>query len=168
MYNLPEHTIDLLDEKFLSPDDYDWVCSQIEALQILFEHCWWTHADPDALHTQAQVGYLSGLMDLEREDRLELMEIILGRPLEWNMEDFPGAVPEDDMEYPEEYPGPSLKDIRITRWMNSVLIEYYLNGDGHELNNKLGYTSQTAIRNQKRIARATAKQASASVTATDS
>lgn len=161
MYNLPDHTLELLEQRDLPPDDFDWICSQIEALHILFDSCWWPYADPDSLHTQKQVGFLAGAMDLEREDRLEVMEIILGYPLEWDVdEDYPGAVDEDSYEEPDAYPGPSLKDLRITKWMNSILIDYFLNGDGRELNKRLGYTSLEAIRHKKRLARQALRTAS--------
>lgn len=156
-----------LDALNLSAQDYFWVIDQLEALQIAFDNPPWVHANPDDLHTQAQVGYLSHVMDLERHERIEVLEIILGRQLHWDVsQDFPGSVPEEDMEEPENYPGPSLKDIGITKWMTSHLIDYYLNGDGLELNKKLGYTSKTSTDQAKRITRQVAQAAKANATGT--
>lgn len=150
----------LLDQYILSQTEREWIENELLILRIEFDNPHW-YSDPDALHTQKQVGFLAGLMDLEREERLEVGSLLVGHPLIWNFEDFPGVVEEDDMDTPEEYPGPSLKDIRITRWMMSRLINYYKTGNGHDLNRILGYQSATAKRNQKRAEREAAKQAKA-------
>src|SRR3972149_2982210 len=118
---------ELLLTKNLNTTEYDWVVQQLEGLRIAFDN----PPDYDALRTDAQVGYLAGAMDLERPDRLDALAILTGLELFWT----PG--PEDagrNFTNPESYPGPSSKDLRLTRWMFKILIDYYLNGDGLTFN----------------------------------
>jgi len=144
----------------LTDDEYDWVVVQLEALKIRFDNPEWSLSHADAPHTQKQVGYLAGLMDLERPDRIELLEIITDLTTHWDFTDwYPGSDEIVEMEYPEEYPGRSSKDLRITRWMHSVLVDYYIDGEGLNLNETLGYTSQSSIIEAKRAQRLLDKQA---------
>lgn len=135
MLDLADYTISLLAQKGLSDDAY--IVGQLEALKLLFDNPGWLYM-ADAEHTTAQVGYLIGLMDLEHDDRIELLSMIVGLPLKTS------------------------DDARITRWMFSVLIDYYLNGEGQKLNEAIGYKSADIIRSEKRFEREAAKQATAS------
>ena len=153
---LTDYAQDILNSKFLTQEDQDWVIAEIEDLVWRFDNPSWPLDKANDLHTQAQVGYLSGVMDLEREHRIEVVEMIMGFPLMYVLgEWFPGVA--EPLE-PDNYPGASLKDVRITRWEMSVLIDYYIAGNGSELNERLGYTSKTTIRTQKRLAKAALKQ----------
>ena len=124
-----------------------WVATELETLRLQLDNppnYDWTEYP----HTQKQVGYLAGLMDLGtdekdidgRADRYELLSLILGWAIEYDLRDFPGMVLE------KSEPGPSSKDIRITRWMHSVLITYFKDGNGAELVNRLGYITATTKR----------------------
>lgn len=155
---ISNHTLNLIAEKDLPQADLQYVYNELDQLRHLFDNPTWTIPAAYALHTQPQVGYLAGLMDLLREDRLECLEIIIGRELFWDFEDYPGSVDPEHMEYPEEYPGKSSKDVTITRWEVSVLIEYYLNGNGLTLNERLGYRSATAVRDEERAKRIVEEQ----------
>jgi hypothetical protein len=136
MSALADYTLSLLAQRNLSPEDYEWAVDQIEAIKMLFDNPSWLYsADYD--HTNEQAGYLISLMDIERNDRLELMSMFVGFPLKTS------------------------NDARINRWMFSVLIDYYLNGEGTKLNEALGYTKRSVIRQAKRLARQAAKQAKA-------
>jgi hypothetical protein len=136
MSALADYTLSLLAQRNLSPEDYEWAVDQIEAIKMLFDNPSWLYsADYD--HTNEQTGYLISLMDIERNDRLELMSMFVGFPLKTS------------------------NDARINRWMFSVLIDYYLNGEGTKLNEALGYTKRSVIRQAKRLARQAAKQAKA-------
>ena len=149
---------ELLLTKNLNTTEYDWVVQQLEGLRIAFDN----PPDYDALRTDAQVGYLAGAMDLERPDRLDALAILTGLELFWT----PG--PEDagrNFTNPESYPGPSSKDLRLTRWMFKILIDYYLNGDGLTFNETLGYTSAAVKRAEKRAQRAALRSAKANTRA---
>lgn len=156
---LTSYARDILNSKFLDPVSEAWIISEIEDLAFKFEHPTWPQAKADALHTQAQVGYLSGVMDLEREDRIEVIELIMGFPIYYVLgEWFPGVT--EPLEI-DNYPGPSLKDVRITRWQTSVLIDYYVSGDGHQFNETLGYKSSTTLRIERKSQDATTESACA-------
>ena len=104
-------------------------------------------------------------MDLEREDRIKVIEMIMGFPLMYVLgEWFPGVAEPLD---PDNYPGPSLKDVRITRWQTSILIDYWINGNGSELNERLGLTSASAKAQAKRDQKLAQKQAKADDTPVD-
>lgn len=162
MSPISNYTLELLAKKDLSSADYDWVMAQIEGLHIVFDNPAWPVHKAEALHTQPQIGYLTGLMDIESdEERYEALEIITGLHLFWDItESYPGSEVEV-MDHPEQYPGKSSKDLRINRWMTSVLIEYYLNGEGSELNETLGYTTASAVREEERRQREADKAAQA-------
>ena len=153
--NLGKYRQTLLDSFLLTADEREWIELEIVTLEIEFENPYW-YSGNNELHTQQQVGYLAHACDLNREDRLEVISLLVGFELHYEGEDFPGAVFDD-----QDFSGPSLKDVRITRWMMSRLIEYYLTGNGHELNRKLGYPSAKAERSAKRAERGAQKQAKA-------
>ena len=157
---------DILDSFFLMPDDEQWVIIEIEDLAYQFEHPQWPMVAASKLHTQKQVGYLTGMMNLEeRDDRIKVIELIMGYPLYYVLgEWYPGIT---EPENPDLYPGPSLKDVRMTRWETSVLLEYYINGNGHELNERLGLTSATSVAKKKRDKKLAQKQTQTNGTATD-
>ena len=169
---LTDYTLDLVNEKVDDPDDRQWVLDMLEGLKIQMDNppdTWLYNADEP--HTQQQVGYLAGLMDLAyREDRLEMVSILVGYEAYYDGEEFPNYVPLEDL--PEDkrylYPGPSSKDCRITRWQHSVLIDYYLNNpEAHKLHEYLGYESLSTQRQKERIARQLARQAKAAQLAID-
>jgi hypothetical protein len=160
--NLNEYQREILDTKRLSPDDRLWIEDQLVGLQETFENSPWSYWIADAPHTQAQVGYLAGLMDLERDDRIEVLNLIVGYETYWHYDDdYPGAVDIEQMQTPNAYPGPSSKDLRLTRWMTSALIDYYANGDGKLLNDKIGYISHRTKSQAKAAARELAREAKA-------
>ena len=121
----------------------------------------------DEPHTQSQVGYLAGLMDLDRADRLEMLSLLLGWMPQWGGDYYPGAVPLEDLDEDKQalYPGPSSKDLRLTRWDTSVLIEFYKNGEGPRLNEILGFESKRAKAEKKRAARAALQAAKTAASA---
>jgi hypothetical protein len=134
MLDLADYTVFILAQRGLSDDAY--IVGQLEAIKLLFDNPSWLYM-ADAEHTDAQVGYLISLMDLERNDRIELLSMMTGLPLKTS------------------------NDARITRWMFSVLIDYYLNGEGQKLNESIGYKSADTIRAEKRSERKAAKSAEA-------
>jgi len=103
-------------------------------------------------------------MDLERNDRLEMLSIVVGFPLYYDGETYPNAVLITELP-PEKaalYPGPSSKDTRISKYMHSILVDFYQNNsDAYTLHETLGYESLTDKRAQKRAARFLARQAKA-------
>lgn len=94
---------------------------------------------------------MSGLIDLERDEKLELLTLLLGWFPIYDFDGFPGEVPELS-----EY-GPSSKDTRITRWMHSVLVDYFKNGNGQALEFTLGYITKHAKSAAKRATLALAQ-----------
>lgn len=137
MPGISKYTEDLIASR---TTDIDWVVSQIEGLQILFDNPSWDYTwSTDAPCTVPQLGHLAGVMDLERNDRLMCLEILTNTRLDWNNE-------------------PSSKDLGLTRWNASVLIEYYISGKGKQLNAKLGFTPLSVIREEKRRQRAIARE----------
>lgn len=140
--------------------DIEWVIREIEALRINLDNPPdnWLMADP--MSTQKQVGYLAGAMDLERPDRIRVLSLIVGYDCQYDGEYFEGYVPLEELpaDKQELYPGPSSKDIRVTRYERSILIDYYLSGNGQKLNEALGLTSLSSIRQERAITRAAARQ----------
>jgi hypothetical protein len=133
---LSSYTLKLLAQKHLSPTDYDYAIGQCEVLKLLFDNpIWWNSDIPS---TDYQIGYLAGLMNLERDDKIEAVRILTGLDIN------------------------TTKDIRLTRYICSVLINYYLCGDGHKFNETIGYTSATDKRKARRSEREAARKAKAS------
>jgi hypothetical protein len=168
---LSEYSLNLIEQRCSDLDKRTWIMDEIDGLQVQMDNPPdnWISASEEE-HTQNQVGYLAGLMDLERPDRLEMLSIILGYETYWDGEAFEGSVSIEEL--PEDkailYPGPSSKDVNITRWQHSVLIDYYMNNPhAHKLHEYLGYESLTVIRSAKRIAREAARQAKAAQLAAD-
>jgi hypothetical protein len=168
---LTQYSLNLIEDRCSDLDDRQWVIDQIEGLKIQMDNPpdnWISASEDD--HTQDQVGHLAGLMDLERPDRLEMLSILLGYPPYWDGTPYEGAIRIEDL--PDDkaalYPGPSSKDTNITRWMHSVLIDFYQNNDNaYKLHERLGYESLRVIRGAKRIAREAARAAKATQLAAD-
>jgi hypothetical protein len=144
----------------LTEVDVDWIIQEIEALRINLDNPPdnWMMANP--MSTQDQVGYLAGAMDLERPARIVVLSLIVGFDCKYSGEYYEGAIPLDQLpaDKQELYPGPSSKDVRITRYERSILIDYYLSGNGKDLNAELGFTPLSTIRQERAIARAAARQ----------
>lgn len=135
MVELSSYSLKLLAQKHLSPDAYDFVIGQLEVLKLLYDNpIWWNSDIPS---TDYQIGYLAGIMDLERDDKIEAVRILTGLDIQ------------------------TTKDIRLTRYICSVLIGYYLNGDGRKFNETIGYISATAKRKARRTEREAARAAKA-------
>jgi hypothetical protein len=135
MVELSSYSLKLLAQKHLSPVAYDFVVGQLEVVRLLLDNpIWW---NSDIMSTDYQIGYLAGLIDLERDDKIEAVRILTGLDIS------------------------TTKDIRLTRYICSVLINYYLNGDGHKFNEAIGYTSASAKRKAKRTEREAARAAKA-------
>ena len=133
---LSSYVFRLLTQKHLSPVAFDFVVEQLAILKLLFDNSvWW---NSDIMSTDLQLGYLAGLMDLEHDDKIDAVRILTGLDIN------------------------TTKDIRLTRYICSVLINYYLNGDGHKFNEAIGYTSATDKRKARRTEREAAREAKAS------
>jgi hypothetical protein len=136
MVELSSYSLKLLAQKNLSPVDYDFAIEQLEVVRLLIDNpIWWNSDIPS---TDYQIGYLAGVMDLERDDKIEAIRMLTG------------------------YDITTTKDIRLTRYICSVLINYYINGDGHKFNQAIGYTSATDKRKAKRAEREAAREAKTS------
>lgn len=104
-----------------------WVEDELEILSAQFAGM--VYRWQSEYSTARQVGYLAGLMDLDDNSRYYVLSVILDTPIATS------------------------KDIRITKGMMSILIEYYLEGNGYELNEKLGLESLSDQRAARRTAR---------------
>lgn len=145
---LTKHSIDRLnarlDEVGASFDDRATVFGELAALSDRLQ----TQTYAPREKTQAQVGYLAGLMDLEDEERYWMLETLVGFPLYYSNEPYRGY-------HPKETPGASSKDSRISCEMMSVLIDHYLtNGEALRIHDILGLESKrsrVAARRAKRL-----------------
>lgn len=141
---ISQYTLDLLEQRtaHLGQKERLWIIDMLEGVKIQLDNPPdnWEFSE-DEPRTQQQIGHLAGLMDLPREDRLEMLSMLVG--------------------YPVRYEGlPSSKDERITRYQYSVLIDYYMNRhEAYLLHEYFGYRSLRAIRAEKRVAREAARQA---------
>ena len=142
----------------VSPGDQIKVLQVVDQIQDLVNHC--EHYPKD----QQQVGYLAGLMDLERPERIWFLSVLVGFETFYTGESFKGFHTLDSM--PEEkrslYPGGSSKDIRIDGGMLATLIEYYQQ-HGQEIYNDiypiLGLERQSVASHKRGLARKAAWEA---------
>jgi hypothetical protein len=111
-----QRLIDLFEQRNVSPEERALVLSTWGEVYEESCYCPWHSGEGEKTH--AQVVQLIILMELDRDDRLWVVETILGFELFWDgVTNYPGSVPGD--------PGRSFKDIRLTRWVMSVLIDFY-------------------------------------------
>jgi hypothetical protein len=135
------YTLNRLTERFAELDlteiEKQWVVDEVTALQNVLMDPRPVGYSATSLHSQHQIGYLVGAMNMkDREERLDLLEILLGFSLYYDesVDDFPGQV------ILGEGPKRSSKDVRISKYMHSRLLEYFLNDkDANKLKRLLGF-----------------------------
>lgn len=135
-------------------DDLEFLRLEIPALYTILNDPEPVGYSATSLHTQDQVGYLASLMDMERENRLDLLEILTGVTLYYDeVEDvFPGQV------IIGMVPDRSSKDLRISKYMTARLIEYFgddIDNAATKLKSVLKYASSTTARQERQRKRHT-------------
>lgn len=106
-----------------------------------------------------QMGYLVGLMDLEKPDRIELLSALLGFDLEYT-QDLPGTIEVNSRR--RSIGEPSFMDVRVTSWMANVLISYFKDDpNAQDLIDTFGYTRASVIESQAVAQRKADRQAQA-------
>jgi hypothetical protein len=141
----------------LEIDQQSMLCVELTALQGRLDPD--LDLNPEPIQMK-QVGYLAGILDLEDEDRYEFVSALISMDVQY-LGDIPGM---EGLDCTPKYIGePSTKDERITKYMASVLIDYFLEDPhGQQIIDLLGYerkSDHTKARvAQNRIARQAALQ----------